>query len=189
MTLLKPRTFAAIVVFAVMTAIFVTACGSPAQSPSSTGAAKASPTPTATPSPTPTPGPAHSGQTSVQIMQGLKAHGLPIGAYFNYTAANDVNKLLGRPGQYIGKLNFKDTRISSSDQGVDISVPDGGSIEVFANTTDAKNRFTYIQSISKSGVALFAEYEYLDGVAILRISPQLTPAQAVQYEAAFKALK
>lgn len=187
--MLKLRTLPTLFVFVVIMAMLIAACGGATQSPSSTGVAKASPTATATPSPTPTPGPAHFGQTAIQIMQGLKAHGLPIGAFFNYTAENDVNKLLGRPGQYIGKLNFKDTRLSSPDQGVNISVPDGGSIEVFANTTDAKNRFTYIQSISKSGVSLFAEYEYLEGVAILRLSPQLTPAQAAQYEAAFKALK
>ncbi len=98
-----------------------------------------------------------------------------------------MNHLMGRPGQYIGKLNFKDTRVSSSDAGVNIGVPDGGSIEVFANTTDAKHRFTYIQAISTSGAAIFAEYEYLDGDAILRISPQLSPSQAVQYKAAFEA--
>lgn len=174
-----------------MTFLLTTACGSSTQSSSSSGVtpvAKVTPTPTATPSPTPTPGPAHFGQTALQILQGLKAHNLPIGVYFNYTADNDVNKLLGRPGQYTGKLNFKDTRISSSDQGANISVSDGGSIEVFASTTDAKNRFAYIQSISKSGVALFAEYEYLDGVVILRVSSQLTPSQAAQYQAALKAL-
>ena len=96
--------------------------------------------------------------------------------------------LLGRPGQYTDKVNFKDTRISSTDQGVDISVTDGGSIEVFTTTTDAKNRFAYIQKISKSGVALFAEYEYLDGLVILRVSAQLTPDQAAKYEATLKAL-
>jgi hypothetical protein len=187
--MLKLRTLPTLFVFVVIMAMLIAACGGSTQNTSSSETTKRTPTPIAAPSPTPTSGPAHSGQTAVQIMQGLKAHGLPIGASFNYTAANDVNNLLGRPGQYIGKLTFKDTRLSSSDQGVTISVPDGGSIEVFANITDAKNRFTYIQSISKSGVALFAEYEYLDGVAILRLSPQLTPAQAVQYEAAFKALK
>lgn len=175
----------------IIAVLFITSCGSSTTSASSsvtTPTAKIVPTATSMPSPVPTPGPAHSGQTALQILQSLKAHSLPVGVYFNYTADNDANHLMGRPGQYIGKLNFKDTRISSSDTGVKIGVPDGGSIEVFANTTDARHRFAYIQAISTSGVAMFAEYEYLDGDAILRISPQLSPSQATQYKAAFEAL-
>ncbi len=135
----------------------------------------------------PTATPAHMGQSADQILQGLMPHGLPIGESFTYTADKDVNKLLGRPGQYVGKLNFKDTRITSTERGIGISVRDGGSIEIFATVADAQNRFTYIQAISKSS-PLFAEYEYLDGLVILRISSQLTPVQAKAYEAALKAL-
>jgi hypothetical protein len=130
----------------------------------------------------------HFGQSAEQILQGLKAHGLPIGAYFVYTAENDVNHLLGRPGQYTSKVNFKDTNIASTNQGADITVSNGGSVEGFANVKDAQGRFAYIQSLSTSGNALFAEYEYLDGVVILRVSAQLTPTQAKAYEAALKGL-
>ena len=165
--------------FAIVLALLLTtACGGSSQSASST------PSPT----PTPTPHVAHAGQSADQLLQGLKSHGLPVGVSFTYTAANDLNHLLGRPGQYIGKVNFKDTRITGYGQGANISVSDGGSIEVFANTTDAKKRFAYLQALSKSGVGLFAEYEYLDGVVILRISNQLTPDQAAQYQAALKTL-
>ena len=140
------------------------------------------------PSATPTPKIAHAGQTADQLLSGLKTKGLPIGVSVTYTAENDENKLLGRPHQYIGKVNFKDTRIpDSGNQGVDISVGDGGSIEVFADQTDAQKRFQYIQAISSSS-SLFAEYEYLDGMAILRISRELTPDEAKAYETAFKAL-
>ena len=175
----------------IVSALLISACGGSAQtssSPTATTTVKVSPTTPPTPSPTPKPQIAHYGQTADQILHGLKAHGLHIGASFTYTADNDVNKLLGRPGQYNGKINFKDTRISSTNQGANISVSDGGSIEVFANATDAQHRFAYIQAISTSGNALFAEYEYLDGVAILRISSQLTPSQASAYKAALKAL-
>jgi hypothetical protein len=121
-------------------------------------------------------------------VQALKAKGLPIGEVFSYTAENDLNHLLGRPGQYTGKAEFKDTRIASTNQGVAIAVSDGGSIEVFASTTDAQRRYAYLQSLSTSGNALFAEYEYLDGVAILRVSSQFTPTQAKAYETAFKTI-
>jgi hypothetical protein len=119
-------------------------------------------------------------------VQALKAKGLPIGEVFSYTAENDLNHLLGRPGQYIGKTEFKDTRIASTSQGAAIAVSDGGSVEVFATVADAQHRFAYLQAISTSGNALFAEYEYLDGQAILRVSSQLTPTEAKAYEAAFK---
>ncbi|HEX8727665.1 MAG TPA: hypothetical protein VF739_03525 [Ktedonobacterales bacterium] len=141
-----------------------------------------------TPTATSTPATPHSGQSADQIVAGLKSKGLPIGDVFTYTAANDPNNLLGRPGQYVSKDNFKDTRISSSDTGTDISVSDGGAVETFANPTDAQKRFTYLQSISTSGNALFAEYEYLDGDVIVRISSQLTPDQAKAYETALKSL-
>jgi hypothetical protein len=163
--------------------LLLTACGSgaPASTTSSTGAS-AQPTATSTPS---VP---HLGKSGDQILAGLKGEGLPIGDTFTYTAENDPNNLLGRPGQYISKVNFKDTRISSTDNGADISVSDGGAVETFANTTDAQKRYTYLQSISTSGNAMFAEYEYIDGVAILRISSQLTPDQAKAYQTALKSL-
>ena len=169
-------------VVVIISAMLLSACGGSSQNASSSP----SPTPTSTPSPTPTPqAAAHAGQSADQILQGLKAKGLPIGTVTTYTAANDPNHLLGRPGQYTDKVSFKDTRIG---QGTGIGVSHGGSIEVFATVQDAQKRFTYLQSLSTSGNALFAEYEYLDGVVILRISSQLTPDQAAQYQTALKAL-
>jgi hypothetical protein len=153
----------------------------------STGTAT-TPTPTPTPSPTASPSPKHFGQSAESLLAGLKSKGLPIGASFTYTAENDLNHLLGRPGQYTGKLNFKDTRITSTEEGPAISVTDGGSIEVFGSVSDATKRFTYLQALSTSGNALFAEYEYLDGVAILRVSTKLTPDQASAYKTALQAL-
>jgi hypothetical protein len=179
----KSRTLLPIV--AVVLALLLSACGGSSQSSSSS--TSPSPTATSTPPPTPTPqAAAHTHQSADQLLQGLKAKGLPIGSSITYTAATDLNHLLGRPGQYTDKVSFKDTRITG--QGTGIGVSDGGSIEVFATTADAGKRFAYLQSLSTSGNALFAEYEYLDGVVILRISNQLTPDQAGQYQAALKAL-
>jgi len=113
---------------------------------------------------------------------------MPITADFAYDENTDLNHLLGRPNQYTGKDNFRDSRTHySHSSGANIDVSDGGSVEVFANTTDAQKRFTYIQAISSSG-GLFAEYEYVDGVAILRLSKELTPTQAKAYQTAFLAL-
>lgn len=155
-------------------------CGS---APTSTQATQVTPTATSTPSPTPTPTP----KTADQLVQALKSAGLPIGESFTYTADNDLNHLLGRPGQYIGKTNWIDTRMTTTNTGADIAVRDGGSVETFATLADATARFTYIQGISKSS-PLFAEYEYQEGTAILRISSTLTPDQAQAYDDAFKKL-
>ena len=170
-------------ILALFLVVVTAACGNASttgNSPSPTA------TPTAVPTATPTPQVAYARKSAIQIVQELKAKGLPIGEMFAYTAETDLNHLLGRPGQYTGKAEFKDTRITSSEQGADISVSDGGSVEVFALTADAQRRFAYLQALSTSGNALFAEYEYLDGVAILRVSNQLTPTEAKAYEAAFK---
>lgn len=164
--------------FVCMSCILLAACGTAAST------ANTPPKPTATSTPT-IP---YLGQSADQILATLKSKGLPVGTIFAYTAANDPNNLLGRPGQYISKDNFKDTRISSSDTGVNISVGDGGAVETFASSSDAQKRFAYLQSLSTSGNALFAEYEYLDGAAILRLSSQLTPDEAKAYETAFKSV-
>lgn len=114
----------------------------------------------------------------------LKAAGLPIGNIVVYTSANDPNKLLGRPNQYIGKVNFIDTTLEQ----YDANNPDGGSIEVFNNNQDTANRKRYIDSVSKDAPA-FAEYSYINGKVLLRLSKSLTPEQAAKYETEFMKIK
>jgi hypothetical protein len=118
--------------------------------------------------------------SSQKVVLALKAQGLPIGKYRVYTAANDVNKLLGRPGQYISKTNFHDTRLRASRTW---DIDGGGSAETFKNTLDAKNRFRYIKAITESS-PLFAEYHWLNGRILLRVSSDLTPVQASRYKRA-----
>ena len=165
------------ILFIVVLALLLSACGGTA-SPSSSA-----------PTSTPKPAVKHSGQTAAQIVAALKGKGLPITDNFTYDENTDLNKLLGRPNQYTGKVNFRDSRTSYSDaKGADINVSDGGSVEVFANASDAAKRYAYVQAISSSG-GLFAEYDYYDnGLALLRVSHELTPNQAKEYEGAFTAL-
>lgn len=101
------------------------------------------------------------------------------------TAANDPNHLLGRPGQYTSKVTFTDSRIKASDvEGTEKGDVDrGGAIEAFASPSDAKARATYIQAIAKSLPAV-AEYDYLHGTVLVRVSHYLTPAQAAEYKTA-----
>jgi hypothetical protein len=99
------------------------------------------------------------------------------------TAANDPNHLLGRPNQYTSKTTFTDSRIKAADvsgtkQG---DVERGGAIEVFGSPGDAQARAKYIQAVTKSLPAL-AEYDYVHGTVLVRVSHYLTPAQAAGYE-------
>jgi hypothetical protein len=115
------------------------------------------------------------------VIAALKKAGLPIAASRVYTESNDPNKLMGRPGQYVGKATFHDRRIKDAA----LSVSNGGSIETFASKSDASVRFKYICAIAKSS-PLFAEYDYLEGSVLLRIASDLTPTQAKGYETAFR---
>jgi len=115
-----------------------------------------------------------------QVITALRHASLPIGRVQSYTASSDPNKLLGRPSQYTGKANFKDRRLKAAGFDVD----NGGSVETFANRDDAKRRFDYVRAIAKS--PLFAEYDYLEGTVLLRISSDLTPTQAKAYEQALR---
>lgn len=101
------------------------------------------------------------------------------------TAENDPNHLLGRPHEYTSKVTFSDSwvpavQVTGADPG---DVERGGAIEAFANPADAKARAAYIRGVAKSLPAL-AEYDYVHGSVLVRVSHYLTPKQAAQYESA-----
>jgi hypothetical protein len=114
------------------------------------------------------------------VLDMLEQRGLPIGRSVNYTAATDRNHLLGRPGQYVSKVNFRDTRIPAVGN---FDTEGGGSVETFKSEADAKSRYDYVHSITSKS-PLFTEYEYLHKTVFLRLSKVLTPAQAAAYERA-----
>lgn len=101
------------------------------------------------------------------------------------TEANDGNHLLGRPHQYTSAVKFSDTRVKASDVEGDAKddVTHGGGIEVFANHADAQARADYIQAIVKAS-PIFAEYDFVSGNVVIRVSHYLTPAQAGEYKTA-----
>jgi hypothetical protein len=111
--------------------------------------------------------------TAKGISDSLKANGLPMTNIVVLTEATDTNKLLGRPNQYTSKTSFEDTRVTDSKV--------GGTVEVFANPTDAKTRKDYVERISSSS-PMFLQYIYLKGNVLIRIEKDLTPSQATEYE-------
>lgn len=127
-----------------------------------------------------------AGRTADQIVQTFKAKGLPVGEVAVYTAETDPNKILGRPNGYTSKANFRDTRIAPSNPPTPtIEVSSGGSVEIWPTIEGAKARSDVLQAAGKSFAPLI-EYNYLDGPVLLRISKDLTPDQAAEYEKALK---
>lgn len=132
-------------------------------------------------------GPAAGAPTARQVVLELRAAGLPIGKFKVYSTSTDANHLLGRPGQYTGKVNFRDRRINGGGYG--FAVSSGGSVELFTSRSDAKGRFDYVSAIFRSASpAIPGERVYLVGNAVLRLSHVLTPTQAKKYEAALRRL-
>lgn len=123
-------------------------------------------------------------KTAEEVVNALKEKGLPIGNIVVLTTKTDSNGLLGRPNQYIGKVDFADTTIKQSD----INEPEGGSIEFFKSNANAKARKDYIDSFGKES-PMFIEYSYINGTALLRLNSELTPEQASEYEKVFSQLK
>ncbi|MEI6133220.1 MAG: hypothetical protein WCQ41_10425 [Bacillota bacterium] len=118
------------------------------------------------------------------VINALVEAKLPMTNIIALTAENDSNQLLGRPHQYVAKVDWMDTRIANSGiPGKDT----GGTLEVFLNAEDMKNRKDYLEAVTK-GFSPFAEYSYGNRVLLLRLSHKLTPTQAKEYEDVFMGL-
>jgi hypothetical protein len=121
--------------------------------------------------------------TAAQVVDGLRAAGLPIGAVEVYNASNDPNSQLGRPGQYTSKASFVDTRIGTEVDGVD----GGGDVEAFDDQAALTSRADYLKAFADKP-PLGGWYQYTAGNVILRVPFELTPDQAKQYDAALQGL-
>lgn len=126
-------------------------------------------------------------KTAEQVVTTLSAKIPTVKATKTFTAEDDPNHQLGRPGGYTSKSAFADSRIPADQvAALDPAASErGGSVEVFADAAGAKARADYIQAVAK-GLPLAAEYDYQSGPVLVRVSRFLTPAQAGEYEAALK---
>lgn len=115
--------------------------------------------------------------TASDVLDYLKANSENIGEYIEYTEETDTNNLLGRPNQYISKINAQDLRIEQKEG----SDPVGVSIEVFNNNEDAVARKDYITSLGQQ-MSFLVEYDYVNDYILLRVNNSLTPTQAEEYE-------
>jgi len=98
------------------------------------------------------------------------------------TEDNDPNDLIGRPGGYVSAAVIYDENAECDEP----SSACGGTIEVFATEEDAQKRVDYIQSVQEQMPIVGTEYQYLTGSALLRLSSDLKPSLAAEYEALWK---
>lgn len=114
----------------------------------------------------------------MQVVEAFDIADLPVTDAAVFDEVTDPNKLLGRPNQYVEKMNFKDLR-GNKDQSC--------SIEVFRNETDAKARLDYVDNIGKSA-SMFATYNYLHKNVLVRINFGVLPKDADLYRQALESI-
>ena len=142
-----------------------------------------------------TPPVAHHTASAAALAARLEAAGLPVRHLIVYTAASDPNHELGRQGGYSSKVAWKDpravaagtTNVDGTKINVGTGIDLGGGIEVFPSAAGAQARYQYLRGISSTLPSFADGYDYLSGTAVLRLSRDLTPAQAHAYRAAFTA--
>jgi hypothetical protein len=91
-------------------------------------------------------GPTTKAPTAHEFIESFKQRGLPVGKVVCYDGDTDPNNLLGRPGGYIEKCDWADTREKQPHANADYTDPDsdfdliGGSIETYEEPSGAAMR-------------------------------------------------
>lgn len=96
-----------------------------------------------------------------------------------FDESTDPNENLGRPGQYIGKGDFFDSRMEDSEE-------NAGTIEFFSSKADCKDRYEYLCKMSDPELGAFGvnQYIYKYDLAIFRVSYDFAPTEAEEYKTA-----
>lgn len=127
--------------------------------------------------------PATINLTAAEVVSGLRNAGLPIAAEEVFDESTDPNSQLGRPGQYTSKASFADSRLGGKVDGVE----GGGDVEAFDDQDALTRRDEYLRIFAEEP-PIGGWYQYTVGNVILRITFDLTPDQAGQYEEALRRL-
>jgi hypothetical protein len=119
--------------------------------------------------------------TAGDVIDSFKTLSIPIGEVIVYDEETCPNDLLGRPGQYIGKADWEDTRVEQFGDSLT-----GGTVEVFDNQNALIKRKEYLEPFLEE--AMFLQYMYVHKNVIVRIDKELTPTQADEYKDALESL-
>ncbi len=123
------------------------------------------------------------------VARDLRGSGVPVHVSVVFTPETDPDALLGRPGGYVSKLAFVDSRVNGGEvaDGDPGSVALGGVIEVFPDADLARRRAQRLQQAAV-GIPTLAEYDFLSGRTLIRVSRYLTSSAARQYLAILHAV-
>jgi uncharacterized protein YxeA len=111
------------------------------------------------------------------VMASLKQKFPTITQTYIYSASQDPNNELGKPGgYYIAGAEFYDTKTNTPPDGSAFGADSGGAIEVYANTSDAAKRASYLEGF-QSDPTLNPGAVKQDGVYVIRASQYYTAAQ------------
>ena len=168
--------------------VVLAACGSSSHSGTS-AATSTAPSATSTTPPTTSPSTTVPGSDmATTVANAMIASGVPATIAFTYTAENDPNKLLGRQGGYTSKVSLQDSRLPKVTDFLSesaSSIDGGAAIECYPNSSGAQDRYQELKGFQ--GGILGDGYDYVSGSCVLRLSKDLTPTQASQYQKAFEA--
>jgi hypothetical protein len=100
-----------------------------------------------------------------------------------FTAETDPNEKLGRPGYYISKADFSDTRLEQ--EGSEYLV--GGTLETFSSKGDCNKRAEYLNKMNDPSIGFLAvnQHIYKYDKVLLRVDYSLTSEQAEEYKIQF----
>ena len=133
---------------------------------------------------TPDAGGCHDLGSAMAVVSGLAAQGLPVGELVEYTAETDPNELLGRPGGYTSKVNFRDARLDP--ESADFDVQDGGAVEVFATPEDLEDRVARLEASWEAFPLLDEDVLFTHESVLVRVSTRLLTADSDAYGAALR---
>lgn len=174
---------------AIPVALSLTACGGDKTPTASTTGSAAPSSAGASAIPSITESTPAAALTAEQVVAKLSAKVRSAKLSIVFDEKTDPNSVMGRPGQYISKAAFTDSRVDrqSVRDGSKGSTDLGGGVEVFATSDAASTRAHYLADVTKSNPLVAGpEYEYVAGPIVMRVSSALTPSQARDYADAFK---
>jgi hypothetical protein len=119
--------------------------------------------------------------TAEEVIDRFVVFELPVGETIIYDEETCPNDLLGRPGQYVGKADWEDTRV---EQYGDFLT--GGTIEIFEDDATLVKRKEYLEPFLEE--AVFLQYMFIHKNVIVRVDKELTPSQADEYKDALESL-
>lgn len=126
--------------------------------------------------------------TMVQMIKDANSN---VGNTVIYDESTDPNELLGRPGEYIGKADFEDTRLEQVNINAGFENDyTGGTFEIFSSSDDCQKRYDYLLSLRDPSMGAYGlnEYMYKYDCVLFRVDYALTPEQAQEYHDIFDSI-